>query len=308
MAAPMPRIGVLLSVFNGEAYLPAQLDSILAQDYQNLIIILRDDGSTDASREIVSRYIASHSPRMVLMPDDGRRLGACGSFAALMEFALTQKPLLGLSPAYLAFSDQDDVWDPDHLSTGMSAMLEQESRVASPVLVHSDLRVVDAHLVELAPSLIAYQGLQPWRMNFGRVLVANAVTGCTMLINESLARLALPIPPQAIMHDWWIAVMARLQGETRFLPRATVSYRQHGANALGARQRVQAGSAGELVRRALTRHQDGDFSALAGQSCALLASRGELLDWRTRAIARLALGMDRGGLAARVVYRLVRLL
>ncbi|MFM1897540.1 MAG: putative glycosyltransferase EpsE [Pseudomonadota bacterium] len=307
MSAPQPRIGILLSTFNGETYLPAQLDSLLAQDHANLVIVVRDDGSSDGTRDILQRYATANPGRMVIIPNEIGNRGACGSFGRLLDYALEQREVLGLTPAYLAFSDQDDVWDADKLSVSLRAMQQQEERTAGPVLVHTDLRVVDANLEQLAPSLVSYQGLSPTRLNFGRVLVANAVTGCTLMCNESLARRAVPVPVGAVMHDWWIAIMAGLHGSTVYVDRATVSYRQHGGNTLGARRRMPKTSVDARIRRALDDDDTGIFERLALQCQTLLLTHGAAMNARQVRICRLGCALGRGpALWRKLLYRVVR--
>jgi len=70
---------------------------------------------------------------------------------------------------------------------------------------------------------------------FNRVITQNYVTGCAMLINRSLLKMSLPIPSEAIMHDWWIALIASAYGKTFQIYQPLVKYRQHGTNEVGAK-------------------------------------------------------------------------
>jgi hypothetical protein len=62
----------------------------------------------------------------------------------------------------------------------------------------------------------------------------NTVTGCTMIINRKLAQISLPIADDAIMHDWWIALVATQFGMIYTIKESTISYRQHSNNEVGA--------------------------------------------------------------------------
>jgi hypothetical protein len=205
---------------------------------------------------------------------------------------------------YFAFADQDDVWDPNKLSVCLDRMRSTEGRLPGPVLVHSDLRVVSATLEQIAPSLAGFQGLQPARQNFGRMLVANSVTGCTMLINEALARQALPIPASAIMHDWWLALVARTTGTVIYVDSPLMDYRQHGANTFGARTARQ--TRGLFAR--LTRLQGADLMlqmadqarALRTQFAARVSGYQKLICWTTELLR------IRIPLFQRIVYRILR--
>lgn len=234
---PLPRVAILLPTWNGEKYLPEQVDSLLAQDYPDFIIVSRDDGSRDNSPAIIADYAARFPQRFHIVPADGRNLGASGSFAFLMAYALQEKAALGLVSAWVMPSDQDDVWNADKLSKSMACMQALEAQFPGlPLLVHGDLEVVDEARRQIAPSFVRYQGLKPLRNSFGRLLVSNTVTGCTALCNEALLRRALPIPAAAVMHDWWLALVAGAFGKLSYIDAPLLQYRQHGANTIGAKE------------------------------------------------------------------------
>lgn len=255
--ATQPRIAILLPTWNGEKFLAEQLDSLLAQTYPNIIIVIRDDGSTDGTPVLLSKYAAAHPYHIRVLADDGRNLGASGSFSHLMNYALQHQKELGLERAWLMFCDQDDVWVPHKIAVSMQRMqaLEQQYPRA-PLLVHSDLKVVDEQRQQIAPSFIAYQGLEPLRNTLGRMVVSNTVTGCTALLNEELALLAIPVPAAAVMHDWWLALVVSAFGHISYIDEALVEYRQHGRNAIGAKA-YQKDRCGSLLSRLLeVRHRE----------------------------------------------------
>jgi hypothetical protein len=66
-------------------------------------------------------------------------------------------------------------------------------------------------------------------------MVSNTVTGCTALINRALLHKALPVPADAVMHDWWLSLVASCFGQLLFVDKSLVQYRQHDRNTLGAR-------------------------------------------------------------------------
>jgi len=234
-----PKIAVLLPTYNGERFLAQQLDSLIAQHAVNLVIVTRDDGSTDATRGIVAGYASDYPGLLHIVGDDGSNLGPCGNFSLLMQYVLDNRATLGLSSAYLMLCDQDDVWAPDKARLQLAAMLAKEaSNPGMPVLVHSDLTVVDASGEPIAESFLRYQGLDASRNDLRNIIFSNTVTGCTALLNEPLARKALPVPDGALMHDWWLALVAAAFGTIHFVPQQLVRYRQHGQNALGAREYV----------------------------------------------------------------------
>jgi glycosyltransferase involved in cell wall biosynthesis len=244
------RYAIVLSTRNGATWLPAQLDSISAQSAKNWRLYVRDDGSADGTADLLEAY-AAREPRMSVLPAGGS-LGAAASFGKLLEHALAA------GEDYVFLSDQDDVWVPDKCADMLAVIhsLEAKSARERPLLVHSDLSVVDEHLVVIHPSFVALQGIDVSEVARGRrLLFANSVTGCACLVNASLLRCAMPFPAVA-MHDWWLAQCAAAFGDIAFLDKQTVLYRQHRRNLVGA--------AGVLTRaREVVRDPSGWWSASA---------------------------------------------
>lgn len=233
---------ILLAAYNGALHLAAQLDSLLAQTHTDWQLLARDDGSTDATPAILADYRDRFPDRIAVVPDDDRNLGPCGNFALLMARA---------DAGYLMFCDQDDVWLPQKIERTLAAMRELEARCGEglPLLVHTDLKVVDAELRPVADSLWRFQRSDPrGGTALNRLLVQNAVTGCSVMVNRHLRDLALPLPTEAVMHDWWLALVAAAFGAIGQVPETTVLYRQHGKNDTGARQ-WDVGYAGEQLTR-----------------------------------------------------------
>jgi hypothetical protein len=223
-----PLVQILLGTYNGARFLREQIDSILAQTYQPLKILARDDGSKDETRAILEQYAANFSNRFELLPVSAPSGNAKFNFMHLL--AAAEAP-------YIAFADQDDVWVPSKVERTMQAMrtLEHAHGTQHPLLVFTDLRVVDDRLQTLNESFWSSQQIRPEHIHSLRSLIMqNVVTGCTMLINRPLQQASLPMPKEAFMHDWWIALIANTEGDATFLREPTVLYRQHGGNVLGA--------------------------------------------------------------------------
>lgn len=230
---PAGPIDILLATYNGAAYLRPQIESLLAQDYPDFRVLASDDGSTDGTPAILVEYAQRFPGRFVLTPPPRPGQGALRNFEHLMATCLAQG-----RARWFAFADQDDVWLPNKLALCAARMqaLESEGGADLPCLVHTDLCVVDAAQRIVHPSLARYEGFDPAAATRESMLSVNQVTGCTVLGNRRLLDLALPLPQAAIMHDWWCAVVAG-SGRRAFVPLATVHYRQHGANHIGARNR-----------------------------------------------------------------------
>jgi len=223
-------IGIVLAIYNGGNFLEQQLKSIAAQDYQPWVLYARDDVSGDDSLSTVEEF-TKQDRRFNVIADKQGNLGAKANFSSLIEI-----PVLD-SHQYIAFSDQDDVWVKDKLSIQMDAMQRLESKFpGSALLVHSDMSVVDASLDMVASSFMVYQGIHHEEEHPLKVLLAqNFVTGCTMLVNRKLLNIALPVPEEALMHDWWLALCAAVFGHIGFVDKPLVKYRQHGNNEVGAK-------------------------------------------------------------------------
>jgi glycosyltransferase involved in cell wall biosynthesis len=221
-------IDILMAVYNNAYYLAAQLQSLMEQTYPQFRIIARDDCSSDHSVEIIEQFSRKHPGKIVLIRGQ-ENLGARGNFAALVREAKAD---------YIMFCDADDVWLPTKIEESLALMQKNEAIYGkkTPLLIHTDLAVVNKHLEILCPSFWSYSKLNPQLANdLNRLLPHNVITGCTMLINKTLLDLAAPIPQGAIMHDWWIGLVASAFGRIDCLKKPTMLYRQHGKNDIGAK-------------------------------------------------------------------------
>ncbi len=221
-------IDILLATYNGEAFLEEQLDSIAAQTHGDWQLIARDDGSSDRTAAILDAFRARHSDKVVVLRDGDGNLGLVQNFSRLMEVS---------DAPYAAFCDQDDVWMPEKLELSLAKMreLEREHGAETPLLVFTDLTVVDEGLNVIHDSFWHYANLRPDRCNsLNRLLLHNVVTGCTALMNGPLVKKGVPIPSDAHVHDWWVVLVASTFGKAAYISRPTVRYRQHGRNMLGA--------------------------------------------------------------------------
>ena len=223
-------ICIVLACHDGAEYLAAQLDSLLGQTLAELRVLALDDRSTDATASMLAGYAASEPRIRIIDKDPMAPSSALASYAQLLQAALDT------GAEYIFCADQDDVWLPHKLETLLLALQAAEGPARTPALLHHDLEVVDASLATRAASFWAYMGLSPGdEANPQRLLSRNEVTGCALACNRALLELALPVSGRAIMHDWWLALWAGHCGVLRAVPDRLVRYRQHGANAIGAK-------------------------------------------------------------------------
>lgn len=308
-----PKIAILLSTFNGAKFLQEQLDSLLSQTYSNIIIVIRDDGSFDPTPDITSYFAESHGDKVHIVENNKRNLGASASFSFLIEYVLEKKSELGLDEAYMMFCDQDDIWHKDKIEQQVNSMLEVENvksrdDATPPILIHTDLQVVSEENESIAGSLIQYQGLEIERNRFANMVISNLVTGCTALINESLARKAIPVSSHAIMHDWWLALVAAAFGRVVFLDKPLVHYRQHGSNTIGANEFVKPQPASlSLWRKVFAREPNEHLYEVARQAADFRQRFGSQLSFRENLGLRISACMSvRIGIMQRIFYRIAR--
>ena len=292
-----PDIVILLSTYNGDKYLVDQLESLLKQSYSNFILVIRDDGSSDETQSIIIDYVAKNRNKIYHLPFNQSNIGPSASFCLLIQYVLEQKESLGLSRIYMMLCDQDDIWMERKIEIQLSKMLTAEREVDGlPILIHSDLRVVDAKQHLIAKSFIKYQGLEINRNRFANIVLSNLVTGCTSFFNEELARKALPIPDKAIMHDWWLALTATAFGSLIFIDEPLVNYRQHRDNAIGAKEFLKFnGSSNRLRRKIFDLKKNEHLIKVAEQAWEFRKRFATCLGARENLCLRISSMMNRGG-------------
>jgi glycosyltransferase involved in cell wall biosynthesis len=215
-----------MATWNGARYIRQQLDSVFCQTFQDFQLIVRDDASSDSTLQIVEPYRSRYSGRVMVRKNQSRQ-GACRTFSLLAEES---------KAPYVAFCDQDDVWRSDKLELSCKAAkrVEAEHGIHTPVLVFSDMTLIGQDNELLAASMWKMKHVNPRRASLGTLLVQNIVSGCTVLANRSLIVRGIPIPEGAMMHDFWLGLVAAAFGILHPLNEPTVRYRQHQNNALGA--------------------------------------------------------------------------
>jgi glycosyltransferase involved in cell wall biosynthesis len=209
------RVVVLMSTYQGERFVGEQLRSILDQLPPEGRIVVRDDGSTDAT---VQRIEEVGDPRVIVIL--GPNVGYARSFLWLMEHAPRDAEMIMLC-------DQDDVWLGGKIERAWAALKDGG---ATPMLYCSRLEIVDAQLRS--------KGLSPEYKRqpcFANALAQNIMTGCTAAMNPAALRLGCigADAAQIHFHDWWLYLVVAAFGRVVYDRHPTVRYRQHGANVIG---------------------------------------------------------------------------
>ena len=211
------RLAVLMATYNGEKFLKAQLDSILHQKDVAFDLIVRDDGSTDTTVQILEEY----REKGLLTYYTGENLGAARSFLHL----LCNNP----GYDYYACADQDDVWDPDKLSRGICAVEKAEG----PALYCTNAALVDDQLQSLGRN--THRAVPNYNL-VSVLCLASCAQGCTSVFNKALAQIvqAHETPDVFIMHDSLLTCLcALIGGQIIYEHTPSMQYRMHGANVFG---------------------------------------------------------------------------
>jgi glycosyltransferase involved in cell wall biosynthesis len=272
------QIAILMAVRNGANFLPEQLASIARQSHANWRLFASDDGSTDQSIGILRQFAAACPDGQVRI-EHGPQAGVTAHFRQLI------RRHAGSAEA-VAFCDQDDVWEADHFARALARMGDPQSPVpwiggGRMILGAADLRQTGLSPLPRRP------------LGFGNALVQNVLSGNTMVMNASSARLLAQAEAEAgdfVLHDWWAyQVVTGAGGVADFDPRPRLIYRQHQANVVGANQGLGA------LRRRLSRHLSGDYGQWHRRNAtALAASAHRFTHDNQRALAAFSRGLEAG--------------
>jgi len=283
----MPTIDIALASYNGEKYISEQIASILAckidiEGFSLGSIIVSDNMSTDDTAKIVSEITMQH-PNVKFV--------TCAQVGVINNFNCALKHT---TADYIMLSDQDDFWLHQKIQRSLEEIMKLENQVGknTPLLVFSDLHVTDRDLNITDQSFFKAQKLIPDSyLHPKHIFLANVAPGCTMIFNRKLLDLALPVPKTAAMHDWWLLLIASTFGKVAHIDEATILYRQHGNNQVGAptkryramllsplKQFQLAGKRlGQSEQQAYTfREKFPDYSLRCGEAINFMADFGKL--------------------------------
>jgi glycosyltransferase involved in cell wall biosynthesis len=217
-------VSIVMPNFNRQKYIGEQMDSLLAQTYQNWELIIVDDCSTDGSEKIIEEFISNNRDKKITFLRNEETLGVAKNF---------EKGLGLATGKYVAVCDSDDVWFPDKL--------EKELRFLKKVnfgMVYSDLVVVDEKLQTIRKSFVK-NFLSPFSNQkddtFDELLHDNHITAPTILLCANLKDKLIPFSRHG-MQDFWIALIFSMFSSIGYLDEQTIYYRQHSENVVGAKK------------------------------------------------------------------------
>ena len=216
------KVNILMSTYNGQQFLAEQIRSIQEQSYTDWTLFIRDDGSSDNTKEILKDFEHQDSRIHLIDNDKSDNLGVIKSFHKLVNHDRAD---------YYFFSGQDDVWLPNKLELSLK---EAQNYLADlPLMVYMDLKVVNQDLEIMTESMVKSQSHHA-NTELVQELTENTVTGGVAMINHALAEMWQETD-DILMHDWYLALLASAFGNLVFIDQPGELYRQHSDNVLGAR-------------------------------------------------------------------------
>lgn len=218
----VPHVAILLCAYNGERYLAEQLDSIEAQTHREWSVWVSDDGSSDGTANILQSYSDRWGPERLTVVHGPAR----GFAANFLSVACRSE----IRAAYYAYSDQDDIWQPDKLQRALERL--EPSGNTTPTLYCSRTQLIDSQ-----GRLIGFSPLFKREPGFRNALVQNVGGGNTMVFNHAARQLLMSAGPdlKIVAHDWWTYVaVSAADGVVVYDPKPSLLYRQHGGNLIGS--------------------------------------------------------------------------
>jgi len=304
-------VDVLLATFNGEKYLCDLIESIKRQTHSNWNMLVSDDGSTDATVSLVEKEI-NKDQRIHWAEKQCEHAGSYANFMCLLSQSTAD---------YVMFCDQDDVWLESKIRTTLEKMKEMERLYQSePIMVFTDLEVVDHNLKQIFPSFDSMGGIDPHKTSLKDMIFNPVAPGCTIMLNKELRDIALRLQNRGGVkyHDWWVSLIAAAFGHIGYVPTSTIKYRQHSDNQVGAtKQSVlksflaatwnsAKGDISDSMDRAIEcRRSFGEQISSENQEALLLYTSIPNQSWYKRIILLLRAGFWKRGLLRKIGQTIV---
>lgn len=212
-------ISIAMTTYNGEKYLREQLDSILAQNYKDFEVIVCDDKSSDGTKAILAEYESKDSRIKVYLNETN--LGFKKNF---------EKAVSLCKGDFIAFADQDDIWEPFKLERAINNIGEKDVYCSDALIVDSNNNP-GAEKKTLIKDVMGLSFVPDDQVYIQRhLLFRNFCQGATMLSRADFLRKYSKIPDECLFHDFWFAVLASVNNGIFYDDICTLRYRQHGNN------------------------------------------------------------------------------
>lgn len=216
-------VTILLPTYNGQKYIKQMLDSILAQDYRPLEIIIADDASTDRTILIINNWLEKENTQGVScrLIRNRKNKGLSGNVSNAARY---------IHGKYLFLADQDDIWEESKISTQI-AYLEQNEDC---IMCICDRSIMNKRNEVVCKSYFKYCNIDIGKRDYGKVRNSAKAysSNCMCLKTEHLNEI-FPIPKQIQEHDFFIAIMAAHYGNIGYVKRPLTLWRIHGKNLSG---------------------------------------------------------------------------
>ncbi|RYY53976.1 MAG: glycosyltransferase [Chitinophagaceae bacterium] len=205
-----PLVSIVMCTYNGQSYIDAQMESILAQDFTAYELVIVDDRSTDDTYRLLQAWVTRY-PAIRLHRNE-QNLGYNRNFAFAMSLARAP---------FISIADQDDIWMPEKTRL-LYAALQQPGVVLSHAV---SIRLENGRLNYKKRRLQYHFSGNDSR----KLMLFNAVMGHDMMFRADLLPAILPIPDR-MSYDWWISFIASTRGRIVSVPDAIVHHRIHSDN------------------------------------------------------------------------------
>ncbi len=215
------KVAILLCTYHGQHFLSEQLDSFAVQSHDNWEVWASDDGSQDDTQAILKAY-QQKWPNGRLSIHFGPEEGFVANFLSLTCKA-------GIDADYYAYSDQDDVWESDHLARALDYLKTVPSEI--PAIYSSRTTYISKD-----GTFQGFSTLFTKQPSFPNALVQSIAGANTMVFNRAARLLLAKTPPKlsVVSHDWWAYMLVSgCGGRVFYDPSPGVRYRQHDSNTVG---------------------------------------------------------------------------
>jgi glycosyltransferase involved in cell wall biosynthesis len=208
-----PLVSVAIATWNGERFLREQLDTIYAQTWRPLEVVVSDDASTDGTVDILERYSRSRGLRYTV---NSERVGLVKNF---------ERAIAMTSGDFIALCDQDDLWKPPKIAR-LVDHIGEATLIYGKVAEYIDLN--GHQRFDEKSEIISHFARVHGSGHPTRYLIAeNWIVSHTVMFKRELITHALPIPAHQRFHDGWLALVASKLGGVTYLDESLQIYRQH---------------------------------------------------------------------------------
>lgn len=224
-------INIIMCTYNGEKYIRQQLQSIVDSTVTDWKILISDDQSTDSTIRIAHEFQKQYPDKIQIKVNDTKKGAIINFLSSIYQVGTTME-----KDDFIMLCDQDDIWNSDKIEKTERCMNKLIKTYGNemPLLVCTDVTVVDDELKIIHESFRRMNKYQIRHLDFSHLMMENKVQGCTTMINKSLALMLDKLPTKTTMHDGWLALIASAFGHIEYIDEQTMKYRQHPDNVQGS--------------------------------------------------------------------------